>query len=176
MKSFAAALRGGDRRSIGRSNAVVDAVRRKPDRFGELWECLSNADAIVRTRAADALEKLTRDHPTLLAPYKDALLARSLDEDTADVRWHLIAMLSRLPLDLAEAKTIMTSLDQALRHDRSRIVKVMALQAAADLASRHLALRDDASAMLDRAIRSPWPSVKARARKLTATLQRRSPG
>ncbi len=166
MKGFVAALRGGDRRSIGRSDAAVAAVRRAPRRFVELWRCLSHADPLVRMRAADALEKLTRSDVAPLAPFKDALLSRAHDDGTAEVRWHLVAMSSRLPLDSGEASRLMAWLDRSLRDDPSRIVKVMALQAAAEVRSRHPATAAVFRRMLDAARASLWPSVRARARRL----------
>jgi hypothetical protein len=166
MKSFSAVLQGGDRRSIGRSDAVIAAVKREPARFAELWDCLTDGDPLVRMRAADALEKLSRDDPSALATYKDVLLARTPDDGTAEVRWHLIAMTSRLSLDAREAKGVAAYLERCLRDDPSRIVKVAALQAAADLRSRHPELDDPFRDMLDWACSSPYPSVRARARKL----------
>jgi hypothetical protein len=39
-------LSGGDRRTIGRSKEVVAMVEERPQRFGELLECLWNDDAL----------------------------------------------------------------------------------------------------------------------------------
>jgi len=60
MTKFQDLLAGSDRRSIGRANEAVTAVERDPARFEKLWDCLKNQDPIVRMRAADALEKITR--------------------------------------------------------------------------------------------------------------------
>jgi len=168
MERLAGTLRGGDRRSIGQADVVVAVVRRQPARFAELWDCLRHDEPLVRMRAADALEKLSRDDRDALAPYKDVLLARSLDDGTAEMRWHLVAMISRLPLDADEAKGAVSYLDDLLRHDPSRIVRVTALQAAADICSTHPALKDVFRDMLDRARASKSPSVKARARKIAS--------
>jgi hypothetical protein len=144
-------------------------VRREPARFAELWACLTDDDPLVRMRAADALEKLTRENWSLLAPYKNALLAHSADDGTAEVRWHLVAMMSRLPLSAKEAEAAIIYLDDLLQGDPSRIVRVMALQAAADLSSRYAGLRNAFNAMLERAASSPVPSLRARARKIASS-------
>ncbi len=168
MRAFAEMLRGGDRRSIGRSDAVAAAVRRRPRRAVELWACLHHADPLVRMRAADALEKLTRVAPASLRRHKKALLDCSYDDGTAEVRWHLLTMVSRLTLRADEAKAALTRMSHSLRADPSRIVKVSALQGAADICARHRQLHPVFRRMLSRALTSPWPSVRARARRLLA--------
>jgi hypothetical protein len=166
-------LEGGDRRSTGRADEAAEAVLADGSRAGELWALIEDRDPLVRMRAADALEKASRSRPELLLPHKQALLDGRLDDGTPEVRWHLFAMAARLPLSGAEAERLMFCLDAALHEDSSRIVKVMALQAAADLAAAHPPLRRRFAAMLDFARSSPWPAVAARARKLM-NLARRS--
>lgn len=100
-------LAGGDRRSIGKAESVTAIVARSPRRFAELWACLGDPDSLVRMRAADAAEKVTRAAPELLADVKGELLDGALDDGTREVRWHLIAMTPRLPLTLAEAKALL---------------------------------------------------------------------
>jgi len=168
MKGFAEALGGGDRRSIGRANFVVAQVRRDSARFEELWTCLYHSDALVRMRSADALEKLSRDNADSFDAHKHELLSRSPDDGTPETRWHLIAIASRLTLNANEAEDLCAYLDHSLRHDPSRIVKVMSLQSAHALASRHPALTNNLRRMLKYARLTPWPSVSARARKLGA--------
>ena len=59
-------LRGKYQRSIGRSNQVVQQVLRDPHLLAELFEGLKHTDAIIRMRAADALEKISAQHPDWL--------------------------------------------------------------------------------------------------------------
>ena len=111
-------------------------------------------------------EKVSRNNAALFEPHRQALLDRSLEDGTAEVRWHLIAITSRLHLQTAEAREFLTYLDDRLRHDASRIVKVTALQAACNIARAHRALTTDLARMLAFARSSPRPSVIARARLL----------
>jgi vesicle coat complex subunit len=168
---FSSLLQGGDRRSIGRSDDAVDGVRRAPGRFDELWACLAHKDPIVRMRAADALEKITRSDASSLACHKQDLLAETFDDGTPEVRWHLIAMVRRLPLDAAEAARVFKRLDRLLREDASRIVKTAALQTAFELQDQFPDMQQAFAVMLAFALASPWPSVRARARKLSMRAQ-----
>ena len=171
MEPFSSLLKGGDRRSIGRADEAVDSVRHAPERFDELWACLAHEDPVVRMRAADAVEKITRFDATVLASRKQALLANTFDDGTPEVRWHLIAMLRRLPLDADEAANIVKRLDRLLREDESRIVKTAALQTAFELRRQSPGTEKAFAAMLAFALWSPWPSVRARARKLSAQVE-----
>lgn len=168
MINFSSVLQGGDRRSIGRADAVVRALIRDPSRFDELWDCLASGDSVVRMRAADALEKFSREDAARFAKHKRELLAQVPDDGTPEVRWHLIAITSRLALNAREAKEFCVQLREIVANDPSRIVKVMALQAASEIRSRHPELAAEFQQMLEFAHSSPWPSLKARAVKLGA--------
>ena len=174
MLNFFSTLQGGDRRSIGRADAVVRALLRDPSRFDELWDCLANGDSVVRMRAADALEKFSRKDSSLFANRRRELLAQNCDDGTAEVRWHLIAITSRLKLTAREAREFCAYLRDLMAKDRSRIVKVMALQAAFELRSRHPRLAREFQQMLEFASSSPWPSLRARAAKLGRAMNPRS--
>lgn len=63
-------LRGGDRRSIGRVPHVVRVVSKNRELTGELIVGLVSDDPIIRMRAADALEKVSKERPSLLDPFK----------------------------------------------------------------------------------------------------------
>jgi len=164
--SFAVCLKGGERRSIGRADEVASLILREPGRLDGLWSCLRDVDPLVRMRAADALEKVSRVLPDLFEPYREALLATKLEDGSAEVRWHLIAIKSRLALHASDAARFYAYLDQCLRHDASRIVKVAALQAAYDLSVKFPQFNAELNEMLAFARSSPWPSVIARAARL----------
>jgi hypothetical protein len=164
-------LTGGDRRSIGQADLVVEHLIPEPARFTELWACLTSLDPVVRMRAADALEKFSRVCPAAFSAHKAALLARKLDDRSAEVRWHLIAITSRLELHPVEARHFARYLHDRLKNDPSKIVKVMALQAAKDVSEREKSVEDEFVLMLSFAKSSAWPSVAARARKIEATTK-----
>ncbi len=166
MRAIAARLTGGDRRSIGQANAVAASVRAQPALFGQLWDCLTHPDAVVRMRAADALEKLGRDMPVIFAERRTAILSGALDDGTPGLRWHLVAIASRLPLTDDEAASFCLRLRHLIGHDRSRIVRVMALQALHDVAARHPALAARLDDALAYAEHSAIPSLRARAGNL----------
>src|SRR4029077_10613643 len=78
-QAISAMLKGGDRRSIGKSNQIAQLVLSEPKRFAELVESLWDEDPIVRMRAADAAEKVAVTRPEFLNPHKRELLGL-LDE------------------------------------------------------------------------------------------------
>jgi hypothetical protein len=171
-KSILARLEGGDRRSIGRADEVAAEVERNPRLFPELIAGLWSADALVRMRAADATEKVTRESPILLQPYKRRLLGLMADASEQELRWHLAAIVPRLWLDAAERK-LASSLLRGYLEDRSSIVRTFALQGLAELAEDDSSLRPGVIALLRGAVRDGTPAMRARSRKLLLGLERR---
>ena len=101
-KNILALLEGGDRRTIGRADAVAEMVSDDLALFPALIEGLWSADELVRMRAADATEKVTREHRELLYPYKKELLGLMTETRQQELRWHLAVMVPRLELSAKE--------------------------------------------------------------------------
>src|SRR5277367_1792161 len=172
LKNLLSRLEGGDRRSIGRAEEVAAEVARNPRLFPQLIAGLWSEDALVRMRAADAIEKVTRDHSKLLQPYKKELLGLMAEAPEQEVRWHLAAIVPRLWLDSEERK-LASSLLRGYLDDRSSIVRTFALQGLAELAERDLSLRPGVLELLREAVRNGTPAMRARGRKLLLRLERR---
>lgn len=163
-------LRGGDRRSIGKSNQIANLVLAEPKRFAELIGCLWDEDPLIRMRAADAAEKVTLKRPELLNPHKGELLGLLAEAEQSELRWHLAAMVPRLELSASERQRAAATLQHYLE-DRSSIVKTFAMQGLLDLAGQDPTLRETAKQILEGALRTGTPAMKARARKLLKGLQ-----
>jgi HEAT repeat protein len=150
---------------------VVAIVRENPDLFPDLISGLQSEDPLVRMRAADAAEKVTRTTPELLQPHKNELLALMAETEEQELRWHLAVMVPRLPLNSKERQRAASSLKKYLQA-RSSIVKTFALQGLADLAQDDPAIRVTAIKILREASRNGTPAMKARSRKLLHHLER----
>jgi hypothetical protein len=88
---------GSDRRSIGRSEEVVSEVLADPGQFRLVFDAMLMPDPVVRMRAADAVEKLTRRRPDLLRGLEGHLLTEVAAIDQKEVRWHVAQLLPDLP-------------------------------------------------------------------------------
>jgi hypothetical protein len=159
-----------DRRSIGRSNAVASLVLKHPGSAGQLVRAMWDSDAVVRMRAADALEKASLQNPKLIARYKSELLGLLSETPQQELRWHLALMLPRLPLTPAERMRAAADLRRYL-DDRSSIVKTCAIQAMTELAEQDVSLRPEAIDLLRTAARSGTAAMRARSRKLLKRLK-----
>jgi hypothetical protein len=163
-------LRGGDRRSIGKSNHIAKLILSDPERFPELVECFWDEDPVVRMRAADAAEKITVTRPELLKPHKQELLGLLEEAEQIEVRWHLALMVPRLELSRPERERAASTLLRYLE-DRGSIVKTFALQGLAGLARQDATLRETAKRTIEESLRTGTAAMKARARKLLKELQ-----
>jgi HEAT repeat protein len=160
-----ARLAGGDRRSIGESDAVVATVLTTGTGVSEIIEGLDSADPVIRMRCGDVLEKLSRRNPGCLLPHRARLLALAKTTAEQELRWHLAQMLPRLPMTARQRRDVAAVLQRYLT-DPSRIVRVSALQATVDLAGDDARLRAMAAVQVKAALSAGSPSEKARARKL----------
>ncbi|HXZ11739.1 MAG TPA: hypothetical protein VEG64_05040 [Candidatus Sulfotelmatobacter sp.] len=156
---------------IGRSNEVAASVARNPKLFPALVAGLWSEDPLVRMRAADAAEKVTRTNSELLRPYKRELLGLLAGAKEQELRWHLAAMIPRLPLNVAEKQHAIAAFNNYLE-DRSSIVKTFALQGLADLAEGDASLRPSVIELLRESTQRGTPAMKARCRKLLLRLER----
>jgi len=158
-------LSGGDRRSIGRANEVVDLVLAQPKRIGELTELLWDLDAVVRMRAADALEKISRERIELLQAYKSELLGLMAETSQQEMRWHLAVLIPRLEMTPEERRRAVGILERYLG-DRSSIVKTFAIQGLWELSLGDAALRPKVVELVRELTRTGTPAMRARGRKL----------
>jgi hypothetical protein len=169
-QSIAAMLKGGDRRSIGKSNQVAKLILADPKRFSELIQCLWDEDPLVRMRAADAAEKVTVTRPELLRHHKKELLGLLAEAEQIELRWHLALMIPRLELNVQERERAAADLQRYLE-DHSSIVKTCAMQGLADLARQDASLRELAKRAIEESLRTGTAAMKARARKLIKDLK-----
>jgi hypothetical protein len=169
-KQILSLLQGGDRRMIGRSDQVAAMVAEAPELFSELIAGLWSEDPLVRMRAADAAEKVTRKKGELLQPYKGELLGLMAETEQQELRWHLAAMVPRLALN-PKQRDLATALLVGYLEDRSSIVKTFALQGLADLAQDDPSIRPGVIEILRQATRTGTAAMKARGRKLLGRLE-----
>jgi hypothetical protein len=162
-------LGGTDRRSIGRSNEVACLVLKNPRRFPELIACLWHENPVIRLRAADAAEKVSVKQPGLVQRHKAELLGLLAETTQIELRWHLAAIIPRLNLSSNERRRAIADLHRYL-DDRSSLVKTFALQALFDLSQNDTALRENAKRLLEQALHSGTPAMKARARNILRKL------
>ncbi|HEY2805331.1 MAG TPA: hypothetical protein VGI92_05675 [Gemmatimonadales bacterium] len=162
---LASLLTGGNRRSLAGVPNVLAVLRKHPERLGELIEALADDDSVVRMRAADALEKATREEPKLLRPYRRGLVSLAEHAEQIEVRWHLALLLARLTHSTHQLARILEILDTYLQ-DRSAIVRTLSMQALADLAAAHPKIRAETRMKIWRLTEKGTPAMKARGRRL----------
>ena len=141
----------------------------KQARVAELFAALFDEDPAVRMQAADAAEKITRDRPELLQPWKEPLLEQIALRPEKGVRWHVAQMLPRLRLTTEER-------DQAIQilmgylSDESSIVKTCSMQALADFAIQYPVLQPEIVPLIERLTVSGTPAMRSRGRMLLKLL------
>jgi hypothetical protein len=164
-------LQGGDLRSIGKVDEVVSDILRNNALFPQLFEGMCNADSVIRMRAADAVEKITRINPTWLFPFKKRLIEEVSQIEQQEVQWHLAQMFSRLDLDERELDRVVDLLRKWIETSKSNIVKVNSIQTLCDLASRYPNIKQSVIQVLQESISNGSPAVVSRGKKLLKILE-----
>jgi HEAT repeat protein len=119
-------LSEGDLTTDGRANEVAGLVGSSPQLFPDLIAALSFPEAAVRGHAADALEKIARNHPEWVHEYMPALRRAAIADPAAMVRWHLAMVFGHLAGSSETQDPSCQTLEQLL-HDRSATVRSWAL-------------------------------------------------
>jgi hypothetical protein len=163
-------LKGGDRRSIGRSEEVVQDVLNDSSQFYDLLLGMLHDDPVVQMRAADAVEKITASHPEYLDPYKSLFLEKIARVKQQEVRWHAAQIFPRLELNQSEADVAIEHL-KAYLWDDSRIVRTFAMDSLAQFAERDPTLEPWVLTLIEEMVEDGSPAMQARGRKLLARLK-----
>jgi hypothetical protein len=159
-------LKGGDLRSIGKANTLITEITNQR-KFDELFKGLFNNDRLVVMRSADAIEKITIEHPEYLDSHKNALLELLQIANHIELKWHLAQITPRLKLTKKETGIVWNILTQlAIDKSGSRIVRVFSIQALYDIQLQYPELKKDFTDTLAKLDRENIPSIKARIRIL----------
>ena len=172
MSKIIQKLTGGDLRSIGKAEEVVEDILRNPSLFTEVFDGMLHEDPRVRMRSADALEKVTKIHPEFLQPFKNRLINEISEIQQQEVRWHVAQMFSYLVLTKSDMKNIITILFSYIDSSNSNIVKVFSLQTLADIAMKDPSFKPKVIEKLKQMVNSGSPAIVNRCNKLINKLER----
>jgi hypothetical protein len=162
-------LEPGGRLDPGRVWQVVELVDGQPRKLGQLIECLWDENLAVASRAADALERVTRDRPAHAQRWKSELLGLMAEAEEKKLRWNLALLVPRLRLNLAECRRAAAM--RSYLDDPSSILKTAALHGLADLTRQDSSLLPEVVDLLRVAGRSGTPAMRARSRILLEKLE-----
>lgn len=140
-------------------------------RWGDVVGLVFDKDKCIQMRAADALEKASRDDPRRLARFKRHLLTLLKETDVNVLRWHAANMVPRLPLSYVE-RDVASAILRTYLDDKSSIVKTSAIDALAKFAEDDFTLRAETRELLRTAERSGTPAMQARARNVLKKWER----
>jgi len=170
MNTVLKMLCGGDRRSIGRSDEVVQIILLQPEEFDNLFQGFYDPDPIIKMRTADAVEKITAQKPDLLTPYKQNIMGLIEKTGQMEVQWHLVQILPRLPLTKAEIVNTYQMVEKYLTSS-SAIVKTFTYQCFFELALQQPCLLSQTRKHLEIGIRSTTKAVRSRCRRLLKEIE-----
>jgi hypothetical protein len=170
MKTFSekiyVLLSGGNLRSISGSSEVVKLICNQ-ENFDTLFDFLYNGNRLIVMRAADSIEKISRNHGSYLDKYKTSLLDLITVATDKELKRHLAQLVPRLKLNNDEKNSAFEVLKKwLLNENESKIVRANSIQALYELSYSNKALAKDFDEILNNIEKANIPSINARIRKL----------
>jgi hypothetical protein len=160
-------LQGGDLRSNADVDKLIPLIKTQKE-FDELFTCLHSSDRLIVMRAADAIEKVTRNRPLYLESHKTEIIEFFITAKDKELKWHLALMISRMDLSGKELEKVWNRLENWARdRSESKIVRVNSLQSLFDLSEKYGELKMDFDHIAREVLTEGVPSINARINKLT---------
>lgn len=165
-------LIGGHANSLGKTNEVITMVLQNKVLLAELYECMLNGDAWVRMRAADAFEKICREHPDWIEPYVDKLQSQLSGADQqASIKWHIAQIYPQITLTTKQKEFALTWLkSQVATTNVDWIVAANCLKSLLFFAKRGDIPQTELEKLLHIQQNHPSKSVVKKATKILAEL------
>jgi hypothetical protein len=158
----------------GRVPEIAEWIADLPRRIPALIELMWDDEPGVASRAADVLERISREPTPALRRavenFKDELIGLLSDAEFPKLRWNLALTLPRLQLTVPDCRRIAAVLETWL-DDSSSIVKTAALHGLADLTLQNPESLSHVLDLLRIAGRSGTPAMRARSRILLKALE-----
>ena len=162
-------LEGGDLRFLAKAQQLGSVIKTQKD-FDDLFLFLHSKDRALIMRAADVLEKISRDYPNFLWAHQKEVLQFINTAKHKEFKWHLAQMVGRLKLTQVQRQQVFDILSKWVKDTgESRIVRVNALQALYDINQKYHEFGKEIQDLTLRIQEENIPSLNARIRKLTTT-------
>lgn len=110
-------LSGGDLRSDGLANEAAEVVLKNPQLFDDLYAGLSERDDVIRGRAADALEKVSRERPDLVVKHLGELVDLARTDQVVMVKMHLAMIFGHLAVFTEHVDVLHSALFDLMEDD-----------------------------------------------------------
>ncbi len=166
MNDILGYLKDGDLRSIASVDQLVERITTQAE-FDKLFDYLYSENRLIAMRAADAVEKVTRQNPQFLVIHKAQYFGLLEQAKQKEQKWHLAQLAVRFDYTAEELAIIWQKLQCWVENKKeSKLVRVNALQAMYDLAKYDQAHQRQFNEIAKALKAESVPSIDARLRKL----------
>ena len=131
------------RRSTTNVDKVITYIDKNPKSFTKLLKLLLSENELLRMRAIDAIEKISRGKIELLTPHKSMFLNKVALINQKEIRWHIAQILPRLSLTKHQLNKAYKLFVNIYILDESKIVQTFTLQALFDISLQHGTYHDE---------------------------------
>lgn len=163
-------LKGGDRRSIARSNEALALLRADPRRIEELVRLVDDDDWLIVMRVMDLLEKLAHTHPEWIQPHRKVFIGPLVEHPSWEIRLQIARALPLLRWTPEERSRVVAILLRYVEHPQT-FVRAWSADSLSRLAVGDAELMDMVKRLMEKFEQSQKPALVSRARQMRARLR-----
>ena len=166
MVNFEAYLQGGDLRSIGQVNQLIELITTQHE-FESLFQYVYSENRLMAMRAIDAIEKITLKNPKYLIGHNQDIIDLMINANDKELEWHLAILVTRIDLINPAFKKVWNLLEKwAKNRKESKIVRVNSIESLYHLSQQDIDYKEDFKLIINEIKNENVPSINARLRKL----------
>ena len=152
------------------SKALAARAAADPPLVEEIVEALWHDKESTRTRAADALMRLSEFAPALLEGYQPALLELFYGPLPTIMQWHVVLLVPRVRMSVRDRRRAFVRLKELLNEPGS-LTRTAAIEGLARLGLADPILLEEATHLIRHALRGGTPAMRARARRWAGQIE-----
>jgi hypothetical protein len=171
MKPLLEILANGKRNQMDDLDEVLQLALKHEAVVADLVELSAYERANVAVRAVWVIRKIAETNPALLAKSKRHLFAKLVQSPHWEVKAELCHIIPALALKPTETKQAIKFFESC-QNEASKVVRAWGLNGLYEMAKLHPSLIPRVSGLLNEALKSDIPSIRARARNILKEMER----
>ena len=158
-------LAGGTRKTLDNVDLVIEKVGSNQELFDELFSGLTHKDDVIRIRATDAVEKLSRKNLDFLKG-KNHKIYKLLNKDSHfEIKMSLAAILGYLNYTNKNLPTALNFLFDTLKTETNKFVIVNCISSLVSITLKFNEFKTEVLSIIEEQMIKGSPAIKARCRK-----------
>lgn len=172
LSKYEKILSGGHPNSLGNTVEVVSEILQNPSLFEDLFNTYPTKDLVVRLRISNAMKRIAKENPDLVAGYLDRFLDEITKLSTASTQWTLSQLFLMLQsyLTPTQKQRATTHMKKQLKNHEDWIVIAQTMNTLYEWSKKDLDLQKWLIPVLKQHSKDSRKSINNKAQKILDSL------